>query len=205
MKHIFFIRHAESVANKGGLTKDPSSILLSETGHEQARALAETIDIIPERIIASQYLRTQETAQPLAEKFRDVPFEIWDTLHEFTYLDRKKYNNTTPMEREGPTKRYWEMGDPLYRDGLEEESFLEFLKRVERAREALKLLPEKNICVFSHGQTIRCFGLLEELGKPVNTLTHNELVQAMQRFIYLRDNVDIHNAHIYTLNDLIDR
>ncbi len=205
MKNIFFIRHAESVANKGGLTKDPSSIQLSETGHEQARNLAETIGIIPERIIASQYLRTQETARPLVEKFKDVPFEIWDTLHEFTYLDRNKYNNTTPMEREEPTKKYWEMGDPLYRDGPGEENFLDFLKRVERAREALKLLPGENICVFSHGQTIRCFGLIEELNKPVDTLTQDELIQAMQRFIYLRDTIDINNASVYTIEDLTNR
>ncbi|MBA3831607.1 MAG: histidine phosphatase family protein [Chthoniobacterales bacterium] len=63
---IFLVRHAER-ADAGGVAQtDPG---LSKEGHERAAALARTLqDAKIVAIYATEYSRTQETAQPLAEK-----------------------------------------------------------------------------------------------------------------------------------------
>jgi probable phosphoglycerate mutase len=85
MKTIWFIRHAESEANAGLAKTYPDTIPLTLKGFTQARLLAEPIATEPDLIITSPYLRTQQTAQPLADKYPLVPTERWPK-HEFNFL-----------------------------------------------------------------------------------------------------------------------
>ncbi len=63
---IFLVRHAER-ADAGGVAQvNPG---LSKDGHERAAALANTLqDAKVSAIYVTEFRRTQETAQPLAEK-----------------------------------------------------------------------------------------------------------------------------------------
>src|SRR5947199_2089152 len=89
---VWFIRHAESEANAGLSTTDPMHIALTPKGQRQAQQIAQFFPRPPSLIIASHYIRTQQTAEPTCARFPWVPREIWP-VHEFTYLaldtDRK--------------------------------------------------------------------------------------------------------------------
>lgn len=64
MKTLTYIRHGESVSNAGGLTMAHEAVPLSELGHTQARALAQTLGVQPSRVLVSRLVRTHQTAQP---------------------------------------------------------------------------------------------------------------------------------------------
>ena len=80
-----FIRHAESTGNLDIPANDLSQIGLTERGHTQAVALAETWTDHPELIALSPYLRTRLTAEPTMHRFPGVPVEVLP-MQEFTYF-----------------------------------------------------------------------------------------------------------------------
>jgi probable phosphoglycerate mutase len=80
-----FIRHGESTGNLDIPAGDLSQIALTERGHAQAVAVAETWTDRPQLIALSPYLRTHLTAEPTIQRFPDVPIEVLP-MQEFTYL-----------------------------------------------------------------------------------------------------------------------
>ena len=68
---VLLIRHAESIHGALGLTGGWTDAGLSETGHEQARALADRLSVelagVPVTLYSSDLLRCLETAAPVAE------------------------------------------------------------------------------------------------------------------------------------------
>lgn len=154
MKTVYIIRHAESISNIGERTDSHNTIPLSEKGKEQARELAETIDLNPDLVVVSPFLRTQETALPFLEKYKHVPVETWN-VEEFTYLDPKVCNGTTREDRLPLVTAYWDRLDIHYRDSDESESFFMFISRIQEFIESLRKREEKSIVVFSHGAFIQ--------------------------------------------------
>jgi len=154
MSIIFLIRHAESSANAGGRTTDPSKINLTEKGFEQATYLANAFKSQPDFIVTSPYLRTKQTAKPLLERFNNIEQVEW-MVQEFTYLSPAKCQSTTTQERRPLVNQYWERNNPFFSDGIGAESFADLLKRVEHFIEQVKCLENKSVAVFSHGQFIR--------------------------------------------------
>ncbi len=71
MKTIYFIRHAQSEANRLDILASRRSYPLSAKGKEDAAAIAvEFKKMVPlDRIICSPLIRAQQTAQPIAEAF----------------------------------------------------------------------------------------------------------------------------------------
>ena len=153
MPKVCLIRHAESEANAGGQSQDPVTIRLSSNGVQTAKLIAEGFSVPPSLILASRYLRTQQTAQPLLDKFPTTAHEVWD-IQEFTYLSPPKYRNTTMLERLPAANSYWAKGDPLYRDGEGAESFTEFAERCRKVVEKLRSKSDDLILAFSHEQFI---------------------------------------------------
>jgi broad specificity phosphatase PhoE len=154
VKEIRLIRHAESLANAGGATSTPRDIPLSETGYEQARALADSIIDEPERIILSPYIRTRETARYILERFPNCPVETL-SIQEFTYLSISRCRNTTYEQRKPLVEEYWARCDPNYSDGDQAESLAEL---VYRTRDFLRRVAEMEgelIFVFTHEQFIK--------------------------------------------------
>lgn len=154
MKEIRLIRHAESVANAGGATSTPRDIPLSEKGHGQARALADSVTDRPERIILSHYIRTQETARPILTRFPDCPVETL-SIQEFTYLAISRCRNSTYEQRKPMVEEYWARCDPEYSDGDQAESLAEL---IYRTRDFLRRIPEMEgelIFVFTHEYFIK--------------------------------------------------
>ena len=154
---IFLVRHAESEANINGKTLSHASIALSEHGHKQAQDLCSKLPRI-DHVIVSQYLRTQQTAAPILEKY-NLTFEVDEHLHEFSYLSERKCANTNLNDRKAWVNAYWEKMDCQHRDADDAESFEDLYLRVQAFHERLKALAvnyaEKNLAVFSHGQFLQ--------------------------------------------------
>ena len=155
-KGIMLIRHAESEANAGGVTVTPESIALTERGHQQARALADSLDAAPTLIIVSPFLRTQQTAEPTSERYPEAAIEQWP-IQEFTYLSPVRCRNTTLEQRVPWAAEYWHRGDPHYHDGDGAESFVEFLGRVQDFSAQLSCRTERPILVFGHQMFITAY------------------------------------------------
>jgi len=148
-KNITMIRHAESQANAGGVTLTPESIELTERGHQQAKDLAESLEVIPSLIVVSPFVRTLQTAQPVIERYPQAKVEEW-AIQEFTYLSPVRCRNTTLKQRVPWAAEYWERVDPKYCDGDGAESFAEFLGRVNSYTGRLSGRTESPILVFTH-------------------------------------------------------
>jgi 2,3-bisphosphoglycerate-dependent phosphoglycerate mutase len=156
---VLLVRHGQSVANAGGKTTDHVFNPLTELGHAQAREFADRLDCKPTLFVVSPFQRAQQTAEPLRERFPDVPVEEWP-IHEFTFLEPSRHSNTTEEDRQPYVKAYWENQDPEFADGPGAESFTQFL---DRARDAIRRLAMANpggcVVVFTHGFFMQAFRL----------------------------------------------
>ena len=156
-KKIWFIRHAESLANADESFKandfSAGSVSLSKKGEKQAEELLKQFADAPDLLITSPYVRTKETAKPLMDRYPNIVHEEWP-IHEFTYLSAKRCFNTSFAERDPWKKEYWENSNPLHNDGDGAESFLDFMDRVRKAIKKVNGRKENFIALFSHGYTI---------------------------------------------------
>jgi len=157
---ILLVRHGQSVANAGGKTADNAKNPLTELGLVQSRNFAERLDCKPTLLVTSPFERAQQTAEPLRQRFPNVPVEEWP-IQEFTFLDPSRLTNTTEVDREPFAATYWQRQDHAYIDGPGAESFTLFL---DRAREAIHRLMSRSldgcIVIFTHGYFMQAFRLV---------------------------------------------
>lgn len=157
---VLLVRHGQSVANAGGKTEDHITNPLTDLGRMQSRDFAERLDCKPTLFVVSPFLRAQQTAEPLRQRFPDVPIEEWP-IQEFTFLEPARYTNTCEEDREPHAFAYWQRQDPAHVDGPGAESFVQFL---DRARDAIHRLVTANpggcIVIFTHGFFIQAFRLV---------------------------------------------
>ncbi len=152
---IYLVRHGESIANAGQRTSSPAMPPLTEKGKEQAQKYADNFNETPDLIVHSSYVRTQQTARPLINKFKQTPVEIWD-VHEFTFLDTKICANTTAEERRTMVTEYFTKNDLDFVHGSGAESFNQLIKRVDTMLAKLQQIgPNKTIVIFTHEQFIK--------------------------------------------------
>mgnify|MGYP003533875938 FL=1 len=190
---IFLIRHAESEANINGKTLSHASIALSEHGHKQAQDLCSKLPRI-DHVIVSQYLRTQQTAAPILEKY-NLTFEVDEHLHEFSYLSERKCANTNLNDRKAWVNAYWEKMDYQHRDADDAESFENLYLRVQAFQEKLKILTphyvKKNLAVFSHGQFLQLLIMQIQQPRPLT----KELMQQFRSDLVRQP---IRNTEVFT-------
>jgi 2,3-bisphosphoglycerate-dependent phosphoglycerate mutase len=157
---IILVRHGQSVANAGGRTADHVSNPLTELGHMQSKQFADRLDCKPTLLIVSPFQRAQQTAEPLRQRYPDVPVEEWP-IHEFNFLEPSHHQGTTEDDREPHVRKYWKLLDPTYTDGPGAESFALFL---DRARNAIRRLADRDpggcIVIFTHGFFMQAFRLV---------------------------------------------
>lgn len=149
MKTITFIRHGQSVANAGGVTMEHGAIPLSELGNAQARALAAMLERSPSQILASSYVRAQETARPFCEKV-SMGMQLHPLLHEFSTFDPALLEGMNGAQRQPLVEAYWQEADPARRMGEGAETFAEFDRRVGAFLPQLQDLPDGTV-LFGHG------------------------------------------------------
>lgn len=149
MTKLLFIRHAESLANAGGVTMPNELIPLSPYGQNQARQLADALSITPAAVLVSAFLRTQETARRFCERVSAVPV-IHPLLHEFCTFDPALIASINIEQRRPVTEGYWTDADPDKRMGEDAESFHEFAARVAGFEKELDSLADTTV-IFGHG------------------------------------------------------
>lgn len=190
---IFLIRHAESEANINGKTLSHASIALSENGHIQAQNLCSILPKI-DHIMVSKYLRTQQTAAPILEKYK-LDFEIDEHLHEFSYLSERKCANTNLNDRKAWVNAYWDKMDCQHRDADDAESFEDLYLRVQTFHDKLKAVAghyaEKHLAVFSHGQFLQLLIMQIQQQSPLTK-------ELMQRFRSDLVRQPIKNTEVFT-------
>lgn len=175
MKRVRLIRHAQSSANAGLATTAPDSIALTEKGRTQAQALADCMTCAPDLIISSPFERALATAQPIAQRYPCVPFQLWP-VEEFTYLSPDRFAGTTQAERAPHVENYWDKGDADTVDGPGAESFDHLLERAAHMLTRLTHSNARNILVYSHGQFIRAAAWLIKHGN------HSRSSELMREF-----------------------
>lgn len=184
MKHLYFVRHGESIVNASNVfsttvgTKDDKG--LTETGREQAMAGAKAaIDagIVPDLIIASPLQRAQETATIVASVFGYPAGKI---------LTDERFLEYHIGELEGTRwSDFWDAGN-TYKDlgkfkGAE--TVEQTQQRAETALDYLRSRPEDTIVVVSHSGFGRSLKRVIENRpytdefKPVESLPHGEFLR----------------------------
>jgi len=192
---LYFIRHAQSLANIGGTTPDATQIPLTDLGWQQAHALLDRFAQV-DRIIISPYLRTRLTAQPLLDRTGLHP-EVWP-IQEFNYLSSVKYANTSVAERKHIVDAYWQNADIEYCDGDDAESFADFYQRIQQMLTRCQALhqqaPEQTILVFTHGRVMQLLRLLLIDAPPLSGTL-------MQDFLDLEKQEKIWNTRVVALDE----
>lgn len=190
MPVIRFIRHGQSASNAGEVTAYPDTIPLTPLGHAQAALVASCFLRSPRLVVFSSFDRAVQTAEPLCERFPDVPVAVWP-VQEFTYLAPRHYIGTTRLDRGEAVADYWHRLDPCARDGEGAESFVAFWDRVEAFLERCRAMTGP-VAVFSHGQFMRGV-MLRLLSGPLGAQ------EAMIRFRAFRRAMEIPNAAMVVL------
>lgn len=181
MREIWWVRHAESVANAGEKTDGSALIPLTRDGKERAAAWAAGCARSPDWIVSSPYLRALETAAPLRVLHPAAKFEEWP-VQEFTFLDESRCRQTTTEQRRPFVARYWESCLPDYVDGPGAESFAQFFRRILSTLDRLRALDSSFTIVFSHEHVMRAVAWL------MQTRITNPDAQAMRSYDAWRTN-----------------
>lgn len=151
---ILLLRHAETAAPElfHGAESD---IGLGERGHEQARAVAESlVKHGPSAVYASGMRRAKETLRPIAERL-NLPPRFEDALHERRMGPLSGRPKAEVWGLYEDARKRWEAGDlDATHDGAE--SYAEIRERVLAPFQAIAARhPGETVVVVLHGVVIR--------------------------------------------------
>lgn len=155
-KHIYFVRHGESDANKAGIRQGPDSTL-SEEGQVQAERAGQRFKAFGiDHIVASPYTRTTQTAA-IIHTHLHVPVEYSDLFRE-----RKNPSEILGRTSDDPhaieiTKQLFENYHIPGKRYSDEENFEDLKERADAAVRFLEEHQAQNILVVSHGLFMRIF------------------------------------------------
>jgi broad specificity phosphatase PhoE len=153
---IWLVRHGQSASNAGLPAVGHGEVPLTALGQEQAREVARRVDRQPDRLIVSPFLRAQETAAPIRERWPRTPCEVWP-IQELTYLSPARCRGTTADVRRPWIEAYWRGCDPDYVDGPDAESFRAFMARLGDFDSRLSALDGNFAIAVGHGQFFRAY------------------------------------------------
>lgn len=149
MKHIYFIRHGETLKNTGRIHQGPEEPL-TERGREQVRTVCVLLqDLGIDTLISSNYVRATETADMIKEAL-GLPYTLLPSVREFgrplALYGRHHYSFSS--------MRY--MVD-LYRERMNlmwdsegAENLAHIRDRINEARRTIEKLPGERIAIVSH-------------------------------------------------------
>lgn len=156
MKTLYLIRHAQSVANAGGISLPEREIPLSALGREQA---AQLVFRLPEcrAVFVSEMQRTQETAVPYCARYGIAP-QVLPVLNEFSCLSMDLIGGMNGEQRRPLAQAYWQRADVNECTGRGADNFAQFSERVARFLQQWDALPDGSL-LFGHGIWIGAIGV----------------------------------------------
>lgn len=153
MKHIYFVRHGQSVMNVAGQWSGSSDTPLTELGHEQAKLAgkaAKEQGLQFDLIMSSPLQRAHNTAQHIATAtgYLHEHIVLHDDLQErhFGVLEGVR-------DMEAFDKR--NQGEHLLDAYEGAESLADLQARMDRFRDHIYSLPHENILIAAHGASGR--------------------------------------------------
>lgn len=156
MKKIYLIRHAQSESNAGQTVRPNHQINITDVGKTQAQELADWLSAnVTEpvtEIFVSQYIRTQQTAQPYLQSTKRTAIVI-DELHEFNFLDFDTIKDLSFDDIRVIADDFWQQHS-AHRASEVTDSFEHFVARVKKVRAYFDALPDGTYLVFTHGMLI---------------------------------------------------
>lgn len=156
MKQIYLIRHAQSESNAGLAIRPNAEIEITRQGKQQAKDVADWLfneRIQPVQVFVSEYVRTQQTAEPYLQCIEQRA-QVLEDLFEFNYLDFQRIAQFNREELWQEAEQYWYKNDIHYQDGNETDSFASFVQRVKNVRQFFDALDDGVYVVFTHGMWI---------------------------------------------------
>jgi len=153
---LFLIRHGETEYNKKGMMQGRGiDAPLNETGHRQARLIADNlIAENPELIVSSGMIRTIETARPLSEDI-SRPIHSFSELDEMDFGDLEGQKSVNIQKELQDLHETWAKGD-VHIPIPGGESPLEVYERADgRIRHLLNEGDNQTKVFFLHGRLMR--------------------------------------------------
>jgi broad specificity phosphatase PhoE len=147
----WLVRHGQSTSNAGLPATGTSNVDLTDLGRRQAQELAARVTRPPDLLIASSFIRSQATAEPIRARWPEVRYETWP-IHELTYLSPARCVGTTAATRRPWVDDYWARCDPDYLDGPDAESFRSFMQRLGDFHRRLLDFESGFVIAVGHGQ-----------------------------------------------------
>lgn len=151
MKHVYFVRHGESISNADGVRRPPEETILTARGEQQAESVAERFKNIPiEVVLASPYKRAYDTGKTIADA-TSVPLEVVDIAHERELPDALMHRNRDEVEAArivDEIEQGWMDGEVVHEGG---ESFLDIITRADTLMTLIGARSETHIVIASHG------------------------------------------------------
>ena len=148
MKTLYLIRHAQSEANAGGISKPERDIALSPLGREQAQALVARLPR-SNHVYVSELRRTHETAAPYCRAHGITP-QVLPQLNEFSCLAFDRIRGMDGTARRPLADAYWQRADPLECTGASADSFAAFNQRLSAFLAHYPQLEDGSL-LFGHG------------------------------------------------------
>ncbi len=155
-KRLYIVRHGETMANMRDAVQDGTDPL-SPDGELQALRVGERFkDISFDALIASNYLRAQQTAKAISDA-TGMPVETSSHFYEvrhptaFVGMERKEEEFKTYIK-----EQYAHMGDPAWHFA-DEENFFDLRDRARKAEAEVLQHEKETLVVVSHANFIKCF------------------------------------------------
>jgi broad specificity phosphatase PhoE len=149
LMRLTLIRHAQSVANAGGITEAHLTIPLSSHGQMQARLLGARLAGPAPSVWVSRFIRAQQTAAPYCQRFNLEP-QVDADLEEFSVVDPALIAGLNGLQRKPHVQAYWAEPDMHRRLGDCADTFAEFVERVRRFHARMDEIPDGTV-IFGHG------------------------------------------------------
>lgn len=204
IKQFYFVRHGESESNAGGISQPHRDILLTETGHQQAFQVADWLihhinnhsattghDGI-NSIWASEYIRTQQTAAPLLQKYPHLSLEIMPDLHEFDFIPFEMIAGYGQVKRQALSRQYWETATRETRLNNTGESFQQFMLRVQNVLNRMQHMSHGTHIIFAHGTWM---AMLLWIINQLNTNKDNDILN----FRLFNQGLAIKNCSVFSV------
>jgi glucosyl-3-phosphoglycerate phosphatase len=150
---LLLVRHGETDWNRDSRWQGGSDTRLNDLGREQARTLAEQLDGNIDVVYSSDLARARETAEIVAAKL-GLEVRLDPRLRERGFGSWEGLTTTEIEERFADSHRRWLAGVGPGADDAE--AFEDFSARVnDFLADVLRLHPDEEVLVISHGGSIR--------------------------------------------------
>lgn len=160
MTKLFLVRHGETDWNRDGRWQGGSDTRLNETGREQARELADTLDGSIDALYSSDLARARETAEILGAKL-GLEVQLDERLRERGFGAWEGLTSAEIEERFAKSHQRWRAGEGPGADDAE--PFDTFAGRITAfLDEVLERHPDEEVLVVAHGGSIRVIHALAQ-------------------------------------------